>query len=433
MTPMHAVQVGTAAAEAAREEHQASALVSEASAAGSLTRALSHTPPDPLVPPGSPPVLVSAASSSSRGDSAGFGAAAAAARDAAAHSAGPVDMKIGVLHYTPGLMPFPLLADPMHYNADTYDLRDPEEREFWLSALAKTVPTVVAKACLAAGERQSVRRRAQAMGKALAAHLERLRSHPEAYGLLGLSEVFEMREDCLREFRFYDIHACACPRSHAFEQQTQRCMPCQANHTRSCSIFSMFWDCCPRPMPRQPISQGRCCNSRHGAVCAPRRTVTPRDGECRKDKQRENAAALQVLGDLFTELDSLAPRARLHALVQGVLAANIFDWGAQACVELYHEGTILELYQQARRDLAQRPWRVDDYDALEAACLALEHRGLNEHGSPPRPPPSPPPSASPRGLGEITATLRAYCVSALCVCFRCVLERHARACERGSG
>lgn len=106
---------------------------------------------------------------------------------------------------------------------------------------------------------------------------------------------------------------------------------------------------------------------------------------CRKDKQRENAAALQVLGDLFAELDGMAARPRLHALVQGVLAANIFDWGAQACVDLYHEGTILDLYQQARNDLAQRPWRVDDYDALEAAWFAEEHRGLNEHGTHPLP------------------------------------------------
>lgn len=108
----------------------------------------------------------------------------------------------------------------------------------------------------------------------------------------------------------------------------------------------------------------------------------PAANACRKDKHRENAAALQVLGDLFAELDSLPPRPRLHALVQGVLAANIFDWGAQACVDLYHEGTILELYQQARRDLAQRPWRVDDFDALEAAWLANEDQGLNEHGTP---------------------------------------------------
>lgn len=201
------MQVGTAAAEAAREEHQASGRALAAEPSLNLSRNLSLTFPDAPVAAGSSPrLLTSAASSSSRGDSAGLGGSAAAASCAAA-----VDMKIGVLHYSPGHEPFPLLADPAHYNADTYDLRDPEEREFWLSTLASTVPTVVAKACGAAGERGSVRRRAQAMGKALAAHLERLRSHPEAYGLLGLAEVFEMREDCLREFRFYDIHACAPP------------------------------------------------------------------------------------------------------------------------------------------------------------------------------------------------------------------------------
>jgi hypothetical protein len=29
---------------------------------------------------------------------------------------------------------------------------------------------------------------------------------------------------------------------------------------------------------------------------------------------------------------------RLLAIVQGILAANIFDWGAKACVELYTNG-----------------------------------------------------------------------------------------------
>jgi hypothetical protein len=28
-----------------------------------------------------------------------------------------------------------------------------------------------------------------------------------------------------------------------------------------------------------------------------------------------------------------------------VLAANIFDWGAKATVQLYHNGTILEIYR----------------------------------------------------------------------------------------
>ena len=32
--------------------------------------------------------------------------------------------------------------------------------------------------------------------------------------------------------------------------------------------------------------------------------------------------------------------------VQGVLAANIFDWGAKACVDMYHNATILEMYRE---------------------------------------------------------------------------------------
>lgn len=66
---------------------------------------------------------------------------------------------------------------------------------------------------------------------------------------------------------------------------------------------------------------------------------------CRQDKERENAAALEVLPDLLKDLDGTPPRARLTALIEGVLAANIFDWGAKACVDLYHNGTILEIYR----------------------------------------------------------------------------------------
>ena len=54
-----------------------------------------------------------------------------------------------------------------------------------------------------------------------------------------------------------------------------------------------------------------------------------------------------MLPDLLRELDAAPAAARLTALVEGVLAANIFDWGAQACVDLYHNGTILEIYRHA--------------------------------------------------------------------------------------
>ena len=66
---------------------------------------------------------------------------------------------------------------------------------------------------------------------------------------------------------------------------------------------------------------------------------------CRLDKEREHAAALEVLPDLLNELDQMQPRARLTSLIQGILAGNIFDWGAKATVDLYHNGTILEIYR----------------------------------------------------------------------------------------
>ena len=75
----------------------------------------------------------------------------------------------------------------------------------------------------------------------------------------------------------------------------------------------------------------------------------PRTRPRRLDKERENAAALAVLPDLLRELDASPARARLTALVEGVLAANIFDWGAQACVDLYQNGTILEIYRRAQQ------------------------------------------------------------------------------------
>ena len=54
---------------------------------------------------------------------------------------------------------------------------------------------------------------------------------------------------------------------------------------------------------------------------------------------------MEVFNDLIGEIDAMSPKERLTSLVEGVLAANIFDWGARACVDLYHQGTILEIYR----------------------------------------------------------------------------------------
>lgn len=55
--------------------------------------------------------------------------------------------------------------------------------------------------------------------------------------------------------------------------------------------------------------------------------------------------------------------ARLLTLIEGVLAANIFDWGSRACVDLYHKGTIIEIYRMSRNKM-QRPWRVTKPELL---------------------------------------------------------------------
>lgn len=64
-----------------------------------------------------------------------------------------------------------------------------------------------------------------------------------------------------------------------------------------------------------------------------------------------------------------SPAERLLAIMEGCLASNIWDWGARACVALYHDGTILDTYRTARQQLGRRPWAVDHFDALATRLL----------------------------------------------------------------
>ncbi|XP_076906354.1 pantothenate kinase 2-like [Bidens hawaiensis] len=200
------------------------------------------------------------------------------------------NLNVGVLHLVPSLEVFPLLADPKTYEPNTIDLADPNELEYWFTVLSEHLPDLVDKAVASEGGTDDARRRGNAFARAFSAHLARLMEEPAAYGKLGLANLLELREECLREFNFFDAY----------------------------------------------------------------RTI----------KQRENEASLAVLPDLLIELDSLSEETRLLTLIEGVLAANIFDWGSRACVDLYHKGTIIEIYRMSRKKM-QRPWRVDDFDAFK--------------------------------------------------------------------
>ena len=135
-----------------------------------------------------------------------------------------------------------------------------------------------------------------------------------------------------------------------------------------------------------------------------------------------------MFADLLVDLEALPEHDRFYSVIKGVLASNIFDWGAQvadartpraacrmphapscarrhgcvrrgetrararvaagasgrspraraaqATVELYQSGTILEIYRRTVDKLV-RPWRVDDFDALRArffGAAARPHR-----------------------------------------------------------
>ncbi|XP_017637303.1 pantothenate kinase 2-like isoform X2 [Gossypium arboreum] len=213
-------------------------------------------------------------------------------------------LNVGVLHLVPTLEVFPLLADPKMYEPNTIDLSDHKELEYWFTVLSEHLPDLVDKAVASEGGTDDAKRRGDAFARAFSAHLARLMEEPAAYGKLGLANLLELREECLREFQFLDAY--------------------------------------------------------------------------RSIKQRENEASLAVLPDLLLELDHMDEETRLLTLIEGVLAANIFDWGSRACVDLYHKGTIIEIYRMSRNKM-QRPWQVDDFDLFKERMLGSEGKKPRPH------------------------------------------------------
>ncbi|CAI7782267.1 unnamed protein product [Closterium sp. NIES-54] len=136
-------------------------------------------------------------------------------------------LSVGVLHLVPSLEVFPLLADPVSYEPNTVDLADSDERDYnpphpphlsrifpshgsvglaWHGVTLDHIPNLVEKAVGSEGATEDAKRRGDAFALAFRAHLTRLREEPAAYGRLGLATLLEMREECLREFHFFDAY-----------------------------------------------------------------------------------------------------------------------------------------------------------------------------------------------------------------------------------
>jgi bifunctional damage-control phosphatase, subfamily II, fusion protein len=214
-----------------------------------------------------------------------------------------------ILELVPVMNPFPLLLGLQRYEPNIIDLHESrEEREYWLDKLHHLIPGLVEKAVSSdmkflTDQAIDAFERGEAFHAVFTAHLDRLRDEPAAYGRIGISGLFEMREECLRAFGFKDAY------------------------------FGV--------------------------------------------KQHENFAALEVLPDLLLELDTMDSENRLLALVEGVLAGNIFDWGSQNCVNLYKNGTILEIYREARSSLT-RPWAVDYFEEFKTELCGTSGEDTSE-------------------------------------------------------
>ena len=216
-----------------------------------------------------------------------------------------LDLQVGVLHFTPTSEPFPLLSISHKYVPNTIDINaDAAEKAYWIGILQDQLATVMEKAASSQGNTDDAMNRAALFGRTLDSYLSKYRSQSSGFGQIELSDLFELREECLREAGFQDVY--------------------------------------------------------------------------KMDKERENAAAVEALDDLLKELDTLDPPTRLLSLIQGALAANIFDWGAKACIDLYHTATILDMYKDARERLSQRPWRVDNLN--DFAEMWLSKSDLDEQG-----------------------------------------------------
>ncbi|XP_037958258.1 4'-phosphopantetheine phosphatase [Teleopsis dalmanni] len=94
----------------------------------------------------------------------------------------------------------------------------------------------------------------------------------------------------------------------------------------------------------------------------------------RKQKQEENAVAIQLLQKRLQEIDTIeSTSARWTELIRGVLAGNMFDWGAQAVANILANDTTFGLHA-ALEHIQKRPWLMDDLDSWLSRVQGKAHK-----------------------------------------------------------
>ncbi|KAK3733934.1 hypothetical protein QZH41_009580 [Actinostola sp. cb2023] len=77
-------------------------------------------------------------------------------------------------------------------------------------------------------------------------------------------------------------------------------------------------------------------------------------------KMQENQDAIEQFSQRLQELDKLSNDERQETLIRGVLAGNVFDWGAKEVAELMDKKLLA--FETAMDKLQKRPWLIDDLD-----------------------------------------------------------------------
>lgn len=88
-------------------------------------------------------------------------------------------------------------------------------------------------------------------------------------------------------------------------------------------------------------------------------------------KNRENERMLPLVPKICRQIDALDDARQLRAVIEGVFAGNIFDMGAEATTKAFL-GKSPDFFA-VRQTLPERPWLIDDYDALERRFLHRPH------------------------------------------------------------
>ncbi|WKY17335.1 hypothetical protein Q1695_001719 [Nippostrongylus brasiliensis] len=84
-------------------------------------------------------------------------------------------------------------------------------------------------------------------------------------------------------------------------------------------------------------------------------------------KTLENAAAIKELPSLLRTLDEVVVSSeRLFRVAVGLLAGNVFDWGAQKVIEMMESSSGLS-FSAAVASIPGRPWLIDSYDEFRTA------------------------------------------------------------------